>query len=68
MRAEEFVSRLEKVRKSGNGWTALCPGHKDKKPSLSITEKAERILFGVVDEHEIADPHIHRRGGVWPVP
>lgn len=45
VRAEEFVSRLEKVRPSGDGWTALCPAHEDKNPSLSITEKAERILL-----------------------
>jgi hypothetical protein len=32
------LSRLGTVRKSGKGWTALCPAHEDKNPSLSIGE------------------------------
>jgi hypothetical protein len=32
-----FVNRLERVRKSGRGWTARCPAHEDKTASLSIT-------------------------------
>jgi len=32
------LSKLKKVKKSTNGkWTALCPAHDDKKPSLSIS-------------------------------
>lgn len=37
MNAHEVVlSRLEAVRKSGEGWTARCPAHDDRTPSLSI--------------------------------
>ena len=47
MRAEDFVSRLEKVRRSGRGrWIASCPAHDDKSPSLTIRELEDgRILI-----------------------
>lgn len=33
-----ILSKLKKVKKNTNGkWTALCPAHDDKKPSLSIS-------------------------------
>jgi hypothetical protein len=34
----EILSRFNKVRKLGSksAWTALCPGHDDKNPTLSI--------------------------------
>lgn len=32
------LARLKGVKKSGNGWVALCPAHDDKHPSLSISE------------------------------
>ena len=35
---ERVVGRLERVRKSGGGWTARCPAHPDRSPSLSIRE------------------------------
>jgi len=34
---EEILSRLQKVRKSGSGWTAKCPAHEDRNASLSVT-------------------------------
>lgn len=46
MRAEEFVDRLERVRRSGKGWIARCPGHDDDSPSLSVTEGDDgRVLL-----------------------
>src|SRR5579872_1242438 len=50
MNINECVDQLERVRKSGAGWIAQCPGpnHKngDRKPSLSITEGDDgRILL-----------------------
>lgn len=36
MDATELLSRLQQVRRNGNGWTALCPAHDDHNPSLSI--------------------------------
>lgn len=39
MSAEKILSRLEKVKRTGNGkWLACCPSHQDKSPSLAITE------------------------------
>lgn len=39
MAAELLLSKLEKVRKTGpDTWTARCPAHDDKGPSLSIRE------------------------------
>jgi hypothetical protein len=39
MRAAEFVERLEKVRRTGNSrWTARCPAHADRSPSLIVSE------------------------------
>lgn len=37
MNAHEVVlSRLEAVRRSGEGWTGRCPAHDDRTPSLTI--------------------------------
>ena len=42
----DFLSRLQKVRKTGpDRWTACCPAHDDKGPSLSIKATSETILF-----------------------
>jgi hypothetical protein len=45
--AEELLSRLEGVRRNGEGrWMARCPSHGDKAPSLSIREGDEgRVLL-----------------------
>jgi hypothetical protein len=43
---EDFLSRLSKVRKGYSGnYTALCPAHDDRNPSLSITQKDDRVLI-----------------------
>jgi len=39
MSAEALLSRLDRVRKTGSSsWTARCPAHADKSPSLSVRE------------------------------
>jgi putative DNA primase/helicase len=39
--AERLLDRLEGVRATGEGkWQARCPGHDDRNPSLTVTEKA----------------------------
>ena len=46
LRLEEIISRLEKVRRSGDGWMARCPAHEDRHASLSIGEgDDDRILL-----------------------
>lgn len=43
---EWIIQRLDKVRKTGKDtWTAICPGHDDKSPSLSIKDTQEKILI-----------------------
>lgn len=42
---EGFVRKLDKVRRSGVGWSALCPSHEDSSPSLTVgMGKEGRIL------------------------
>lgn len=39
MSAEELLSRLNKVKRVGDGvWQACCPAHDDRSPSLRIKE------------------------------
>ena len=46
MTPDELLARLEGVRQSGDGWTALCPAHEDHENSLSIGEGEDgRILL-----------------------
>lgn len=47
MKSDLLLSKLEKVRARGlNSWTARCPAHQDRSPSLSITEKEDgKILL-----------------------
>ena len=57
---DNLLSRLDKVRRTGNGkWTTCCPAHNDKGPSLSVCETDDgKILlhcFSGCSVHEIAD-------------
>ncbi len=47
MRVEDFLSRLQKVRRTGPGrWVACCPAHDDKNPSMTVRELEDgRILI-----------------------
>jgi hypothetical protein len=43
---EQLLSRLAKVKGRNGSWTARCPAHEDRGPSLSIREKEDgRILL-----------------------
>jgi putative DNA primase/helicase len=35
---DRVLSRLQGVRRAGNGWSALCPAHDDQHNSLSVSE------------------------------
>ena len=54
---ETLLSRLQKVRRKGKSWTACCPAHEDKSPSLAIRENDDgRVLihcFGGCDTYSI---------------
>jgi len=45
MNIDDILSRLKGVRKSSKGYLALCPAHDDRRPSLQITNSADRILI-----------------------
>lgn len=47
MSAEQLLSRLDGVRRTGEGrWLARCPAHPDKRPSLSVRELPDgRVLM-----------------------
>lgn len=46
MNIESFLKLLDKVKSSGNGYTACCPAHEDHSPSLSISEGNDgRVLL-----------------------
>ena len=47
MTAETIISRLEKVRRTGDRrWVALCPAHEDRRPSLTVREADDgRVLL-----------------------
>ena len=52
----DFLALFKGVRKSGNGqYMALCPGHHDSKPSLSIKEADGKILVKCFAGCELAD-------------
>jgi hypothetical protein len=75
MTADELVARLEGVRERGPGkWSARCPAHEDRSPSLSILETDDRIVvhcFAGCEASAICDAlgielrDLFRRGVRW---
>lgn len=46
MAAADLLARLTKVRPTGRGrWSACCPAHEDRSPSLTITEKDDGLVL-----------------------
>lgn len=46
MTIDDLLPRLESVRQRGAGrWSARCPGHADRSPSLSISEGDKGLLL-----------------------
>lgn len=41
---DQLVSALDGARESESGWTARCPAHQDRTPSLSISERGGKVL------------------------
>ncbi len=44
MVTEDFLCQLDRVRRSSRGWTARCPAHDDRSPSLSVAEGEQSVL------------------------
>lgn len=57
MSADTLLSRLERVRKrTGDQWSARCPAHDDKGPSLSVRELPDgRVLLHCFAGCDVAD-------------
>lgn len=45
MPVDDILSRLQKVRGRNGSWTACCPAHDDKSPSLAIREEGGKVLL-----------------------
>jgi hypothetical protein len=45
MAVEALLARLEKVKGRNGSWTACCPAHADKSPSLAIREESGKVLL-----------------------
>ncbi len=45
MNAEFIARNLQKPSGSGTRWTACCPAHDDKNPSLSLRDEGDRVLW-----------------------
>ena len=52
MTLEDFLSRLDGVRRSSRGYQARCPAHEDGSPSLSIAEGDLGLLLHCFAECE----------------
>lgn len=43
---EKFISRLDKVKSAGSKkWIACCPAHRDKSPSLTVSETSDGVVL-----------------------
>ncbi len=42
---ELLLSKLQKAKRSGQGWIACCPAHEDRRPSLSIAETEDGLAL-----------------------
>ena len=45
MQIGDILNKLEKVKRIGNEYKALCPAHEDKEPSLTVKQKDNQILI-----------------------
>jgi putative DNA primase/helicase len=64
--AAETIARALGGRKTGQGWTARCPAHDDREPSLSIRDAHGKVLVrchaGCSQRHVIA---ALKKRGLW---
>jgi hypothetical protein len=46
MNVQKILDRFNQVKAAGDGkWTACCPAHDDKTPSLSLKDAGDRLLL-----------------------
>lgn len=59
---EKVLERFPNARKSGEGWSAPCPAHEDRNPSLSIAEGDDGRAIGPGNH---ANPHACAWRAIW---
>ena len=62
----EIIARALGGRKVGQGWTARCPAHDDREPSLSIRDDGGKVLVRChagCDQHDVIA--ILKERGLW---
>ena len=65
MTTQEVIPRLKGVRRSRDGWIALCPAHRDRSASLSVRENLE--MGGYVEtKREAVAGNFERVMGLFP--
>lgn len=42
---QQVLERLQGVKRSGKEWSARCPAHDDRSPSLSVSEGREVVFL-----------------------
>jgi len=45
VKAADILAKLSAVKKSGNGWQALCPAHNDRRASLSVADGEKGVVL-----------------------
>jgi hypothetical protein len=67
--AGEIASHLRRGKRSGSGFTACCPAHDDRNPSLSLHERDGKILAHChAGCHQQSVLRALRDLGLWPKP
>ena len=55
MNIDEFLPRLQGVKKTPQGWSARCPAHEDKRQSLSVAMGEKGIVIKCFAGCEVKD-------------
>jgi len=53
---DNIVAQLDGAKQSGDSWSAKCPAHEDRSPSLSVTERTQGDPGAVVHCHAGCTP------------
>ena len=62
MATRNILDRLDRVRPTTRGWSACCPAHDDRRPSLSVAEGEPGVLVKCCAGCRHRGDH----GGDWP--
>jgi putative DNA primase/helicase len=63
---QQLLHALE-ARRSGTGWSARCPAHHDRRPSLSIGTTEDRVLVHCFVCSQADVMRVLKTRGLWPI-